>query len=207
MLEDDLHHTLKRLREHALIKGALTRLRGELPTDLLYHAYEHTEDVLSEAVRFALMDGLSERQIEILGIAAAYHDIGFVKSRSRNEPIGADEARAAMTSSGGYSEEDIALVCQMILDTALVDTPIGPRQVPSTDLSRYLLDADLSNLGRDDFFHKGELQRRELGQDLDAFRQNSLALLTAHSWLTDAARTLRQAKQDANLATLREMLK
>ncbi len=206
MLENDLHHTLKRLREHALIKSALARLRAELPKDLFYHSYEHTEDVLSEVVRFALIDGLSDREIELLGIAAAFHDIGFLTSRVCNEGIGAQEARTAMTGSGAYTEDEITLVSQMILDTALLQTPNGPQRACSTPLSSYLLDADLSTLGRDDFFSKGELLRQEFGQDQDSFRQSSLVLLNSHTWLTEAARSLRQAKKDENVAALREML-
>jgi hypothetical protein len=111
-----------------------------------------------------------------------------------------------MERQSGYSSEEILLVDRMILDTALVVTADGPCQIPSTRLSRYLLDADLSNLGRDDFFEKGELQRRELSQDEDRFRRNALALLQAHRWHTDAGQSLRQKKKEDNERSLREKI-
>ncbi len=182
------------------------RLKQGLPSDLLYHAYEHTEDVLTEAILFGMTDQLAERELELLAVAAVYHDLGFIKSPIRNEPIGADEAAAAMQAAGTYSEAEISTVRQMILDTMLVDTPSGLRQIPHTDLSRYLLDADLSNLGRDDFFDKGELQRRELGYDQEIFRQSSFSLLHAHRWLTNAARSLRQQKKEENIRVLKQAM-
>ena len=52
------------------------------------------------------------------------------------------------------SEEDIEEIVQMILDTKVrvVAHGAGSQQIARTNLSRYLLDADLSNLGRTDFF-------------------------------------------------------
>jgi len=167
MSEQTITQACDEVRRHPIVSGTLALLARDLPKELSYHALPHTEDVISEAIRFAVTDNLAPREIELLAIAAACHDFGFVKSPVLNEPIGAAHAREQMERSGGYSSEEINLVERMILDTALVDTGNGPRQIPSTDLSRYLLDADLSNFGRDDFFDKGELQRKELGQDQD----------------------------------------
>ena len=111
-----------------------------------------------------------------------------------------------MVRYGGYSPDEILLVERMILDTALVEAPEGPRQIASTELSRYLLDADLSNFGRDDFFETGELQRQELGQERELFRKNTLALIKAHRWLTPAGQALRQATKERNIATLESFL-
>jgi uncharacterized protein len=204
--KDELQQCLEQLHNHDLVKDALTHLRRELAADLLYHSYAHTEDVLAEAVRFALIDGVSSRDIELLAIAAAYHDMGFLQTRTHNEPIGAECARKAMVRLGGYSNDEISLVSQMILDTALIETASGPQRNCSTPLSRYLLDADLSTLGRNDFFTKGELLRQELGEAQETFLKTSLALLHSHTWLTEAARALRQEQKDENLCTLKKML-
>lgn len=206
MSEQTITQACDEVRRHPIVSGTLALLARDLPKELSYHALPHTEDVISEAIRFAVTDNLAPREIELLAIAAACHDFGFVKSPVLNEPIGAAHAREQMERNGGYSSEEINLVERMILDTALVDTGHGPRQIPSTDLSRYLLDADLSNFGRDDFFDKGELQRKELGQDQDIFRRNSYSLLNSHRWLTNAARALRQKKKEQNLSMLKSMV-
>ena len=206
MSEQKIAQAHEEMVRHPIVADTLAVLARELPKGLAYHAYSHTEDVIAEVIRFAVTDNLPPRQIELLAIAAACHDLGFIKSPVMNEPIGASFAREQMEKRGGYTSDEVSLVERMILDTALVDTGNGPRQIPSTDLSRYLLDADLSNFGRDDFFDKGELQRKELGQDQDIFRKNSYALLNSHRWLTNAARSLRQKKKEQNLSMLKSMV-
>ena len=197
---------IARVRNLPAVAAALDLLARNLPPYLSYHAKSHTEDVLNEAVRFAVMDQLTQREVELLAIAAAFHDAGFTKTPIANESIGAELARRCLMQIGGYSPSEIGLIEQMILDTALVELPNGPQQVPSTNLSRYLLDADLSNLGREDFFDKGELQRKELNLDEEHFRKRSLQLLSAHRWFTDAARALRQKKKQENLLLLKSMV-
>lgn len=206
MSEQEIVRVREEMAKHPIIAKTLAVLAEELPKELTYHALSHTEDVIAETIRFGVTDQLLPRQLELLAIAAACHDLGFVKSPVMNEPIGAAYAREQMERHGGYTAEEIGLVERMILDTALVDTGRGPRQIPSTDLSRYLLDADLSNFGRDDFFDKGELQRKELGQDQDIFRKNSYSLLNSHRWLTNAARSFRQKKKEQNLSMLKSMV-
>ena len=206
MNEGDISKKQGELVRHPIVSNTLDLLSRELPKNLSYHALSHTGDVISEAIRFGVMDNLAPRQLELLAIGAACHDMGFIKSPVMNEPIGAAYAREQMAKHGGFTADEVNLVERMILDTALVDTGNGPRQIASTDLSRYLLDADLSNFGRDDFFDKGELQRQELGQDQDIFRKNSYALLNSHRWLTNAARALRQKKKEQNLSMLKSMV-
>lgn len=197
-----LEETLERLKQLPVIHEGLQVLRHKLPTRLTYHAYSHTEDVLREVVLFALYDNLPARDIELLAVAATLHDIGFIQTDHKNEPIGATYARGIMLRLGGYSDAEIALVEQMILDTALVLHNGALQQIPHTELSKYLLDADLSNFGRDDFFEKGDLQRQEIGATEAEFRVKTLELLQNHTWLTPAAHKLRQSKKEDNLQAL-----
>jgi hypothetical protein len=162
--------------------------------------------VFDEAILFALTDNLPARDIELLAIAAACHDMGFVQSMVANEPIGAAFARQQMEKVGGYTTEEIAIVERMILDTTLVRSPEGFKQLPTTPLSRYLLDADLSNLGRDDFFEKGQLLRMELGLEPEPFNKAAYALVGNHAWHTPAAYALRQKKKEENVAALKAMI-
>jgi hypothetical protein len=123
-----------------------------------------------------------------------------------NESIGADMAGSAMRSTGCYSKDEIVIVQQMILDTELMNTGAGFDRRVSTELSPYLLDADLSNLGRDDFFHKGELQRLEISADELPFWRVARKLLRGHRWHTPAAKALRTRKQENNSVVLEKRL-
>ena len=199
MSEEAILKAQRELRKHVIVQETLDLLARDLPDSLWYHALPHTEDVLDEVIRFGVTDNLSPRDLELLAIAAACHDVGFVSTPTSNESLGAAFAREQMERHGGFSSDEIALVERMIMDTALIMNDLGLRQVATTRLSGYLLDADLSNLGREDFFAKGELQRKELGQDLDLFRKNALALLLAHQWNTSAGRLLRQTRKEHNI--------
>jgi signal transduction histidine kinase/predicted metal-dependent HD superfamily phosphohydrolase len=196
-LNTDVQTTFEKLKTHKLVSAALAKLRSELAEDLYYHSSEHSVDVLHDAILYAIEDGLSNAELELIAIAAAFHDSGFIKGRKENEIWAAEFARSAMLGSG-YSEEQISLVERMILDTRLVLTGAGPRQLVTHPLSSYLLDADMSNLGRSDFFEKGELYRRELGMPKDDFLRLALQIVKAHQWHTPAARRLRQTVKAEN---------
>jgi HD-GYP domain-containing protein (c-di-GMP phosphodiesterase class II) len=66
------------------IDYALQRLRTEFSPLLTYHT--HTErDVMPAAVRLARLCGLPEADIRLLEVAAAYHDIGQIKTSLGHE--------------------------------------------------------------------------------------------------------------------------
>lgn len=201
-----LEQELKRLQAIAAIKEAFLQLSSKLPSNLLYHAYGHTEDVLREVVSLGLADDLAPRQIEILAVAAAWHDVGFIWSYSNNEPLAAEAAKSYLESCVTYTQSEIELIAQMIRDTALVTVGDSYKQVPSQPLSRYLLDADLANFGRADFFEKSELQRREINEEPESFRRKTLALIKNHRWLTPAALARWQEGKEENIRKLEGLL-
>ena len=205
-LEDQAETILSDLREKPIIKDILDHLRANLPENLHYHSIQHTEDVLREAIVFSIHDGLEKEEIELLAIGAAYHDAGFMETEFNNEKIGAQMAEDAMRKYNGYSENDISCVKDMILDTKLVPTTKGLKQIARSKLSKYLLDADLSNFGRDDFFEKGSLHRKEAGLDEETYLTRSFELLRNHAWLTQAAESLRENTKQQNLKELSKLL-
>jgi predicted metal-dependent HD superfamily phosphohydrolase len=193
---------VKDLLQHPIVSEAITRLERNLPTQLTYHSIEHSLDVIRESIGLASDDALSARETELLAIASAWHDIGYIHTPHNNEPLAAKSLCEYLQDNRDYSAEEISLLRQMILDTALIPQEKTLIQSPSTNLSRYLLDADLANFGRDDFFEKSELQRKEVGAALEPFQKSTLALLQAHNWLTPAATRKWSAKKEANLKAL-----
>jgi predicted metal-dependent HD superfamily phosphohydrolase len=196
----------RKLRSLPLISSVLERLKAQLSPDLTYHSHKHSEEVVEEAITLGEEAGLPAKTLELLAIAAAYHDAGFLEQKSSNEAIGAKLAAGAMEAAG-YSKEDRELVRRMIMDTQLKPDRGRLRQIPSTQLSGYLLDADLGNLGRQDFFEKAELMIVESqAKDRQAFMKDLLEMVTTHSWHTQAAWTLKAAQQKINVEKLRSML-
>ncbi len=204
---EDLDALVLKFKNAPLINRVLKRLKEELPEGLLYHNQAHTEDVLRETLFFALDDKLPEKDLTLLALAAAFHDSGFVVSRENHERIGAEFATKAMREDSNFEEFDILAVETMIEDTMLTKYGIAAEHCPTSRLSGYLLDADTSNLGREDFFEKAELVRNEYGvKDKKAFYENLLGLMRGHRWHTEAAKRHRQAKKEENIRKLEHLI-
>ena len=202
----EIDAAIAKYRSHRLIEPLFTRLAAELPASLTYHSAHHSEDVFTEVIRFAILDGRTEREVEILALTAAYHDAGFLVRPNDNEKIAADMLELAMTGDGTYSKDEIELARTMILDTQLRDDGSGPHQRPQTELSKYLLDADLSNLGREDFFERFELLIAEMKTERPKEVSKAIALMNAHTWFSSIARQLRQPQKERNCKRLHELL-
>ena len=176
------------------------RLKRELDIKLVYHSYFHTVDVIDQAIKLGSNAQLCERDLEIITIAALFHDAGFLKQHHDNEPIGAKMAQTAMRVIGNYSEAEVDLVSQMILDTKLIMQ--GCAQISNTRLSPYLLDADLSNLGRTIFWRQTAAVATEIGIDFDKFMSNTRGLMERHDWQSDSARKVYGEQKEKNLKEL-----
>jgi len=94
----------------------------------------------------------------------------------------------------------------MILDTQLIRFEDRVGQVANTELSKRLLDADLSNLGQQDFFERLELVRRELGVEEEGFAQSTLELISRHTWHSRAATELRLEQERLNIQALKQRI-
>ncbi len=197
---------LEKMHRHPLIAGVLGELGENLPGRYVYHAAAHTERVLDQAVFLALFDGIEGRELELLGIAAAFHDSGFLVDERHHEEESAGKAVEAMHSDGGYTEEEIALVREMILATELVSSTGGRKQRAAAGLAGYLLDADLANIGREDFFVRLEEVRAESGRSWKEELKDALDLLQAHRWNTPAANACYEATKQKNTAVLTRMI-
>ena len=155
-MSDDPATEVKALASDPIVTGILDRLRSGLDASLAYHRPAHTEDVVQQALTLATLDALDAHSMLLIAVAAAFHDAGFLVTRSGHESISADMASSAMTGDKRFSQTDIDLVADMIMDTQVYQT--GPVHRTNTPLSAWLLDADLANFGRDDFFEQFQLE-------------------------------------------------
>lgn len=180
------------------------RLNSELTAQHTYHSVHHTvDDVVPAADRLAARAGIEGEDLLLLRTAAYFHDIGFVVNRANHEVIGADIARTVLPGMG-YQPEQIDAICGMIMATRLP-------QSPRTLLEKILADADLDVLGRDDFLERNAALRAETAtfdspQSDEQWYQAQLQFLRHHDYQTAAARALRQAGKEANIARLTQMI-
>jgi predicted metal-dependent HD superfamily phosphohydrolase len=129
-------------------------LKEQLPAHLHYHSIGHVNDVYEAASRIGQAEGLNETDLRLLLTAVCYHDSGFLKSALEHEKHSCQMAREDL-GAFGYSEEQINVICGMIMATRL------PQQ-PANLLEQIICDADLDYLGRPDFFEIGDRLYLEL---------------------------------------------
>jgi predicted metal-dependent HD superfamily phosphohydrolase len=117
------------------------RLKNELPTTLYYHGYIHTEDVMKAAMKIAGEENISEEDKQLLRVAVAFHDAGFIYVYKNHEMKSCEMAREALPALN-FSTEEINKICGMIMATKI------PQQ-PTNLLEQIIADADLDYLGGD----------------------------------------------------------
>ncbi|MDP1756764.1 MAG: HD domain-containing protein [Pseudohongiella sp.] len=183
---------------------ALNRLHTELPPELIYHNPMHTEgDVLPAAVRLARLSNLAEPDLHLLEVAAAFHDLGQIRTVLWHELIGA-EIMSDVLPRFGFSPEEIERVTGMILATELPQTPLTEEQA-------LLCDADLDSLGREDFFATSKAlwqERGACGIDIpwQTWLETQFRFVKDHQYFTPAARALRDEGKRRNIEFLERLI-
>lgn len=177
----------------------LRRLRTELSDDRTYHSFEHTVDVYASAIDIGEKENISDSDMVLLKTAALYHDAGFLLGHDDHEKNGCILVRQDLPAFG-YSESDIARICEMIMATKIP-------QEPQDHLSRILCDADLDYLGRDDFGRIGDKLYLELKVDgivksREEWDELQIEFLREHHYFTETSKNERDASKQANLDTV-----
>jgi len=147
---------------------------------------------------------MADPDLRLLEVAAAFHDLGQIRTVLGHEQIGADIVSDVLPGYG-FGPEEIERVSGMILATRLPQTPLSEEQA-------ILCDADLDSLGREDFFatSKALWQEREACGMIIAWQtwlENQHRFLTDHHYFTPAARTLRDEGKRKNIALLERLIR
>lgn len=194
MITEDL---LERARLH--VRRWFAR---RLPRHMHFHDLEHTLTVARTARAIGQAMKLKPAELDLLELAALFHDTGYALTYAGHEERSAALA-ATFLQRGGASVADITRVKGLILATRT-------RTTPRTVLQQVLRDADSAKAGQVDFIKKSELLRMELEavtrKKISApnWLAENLAYLEHHRFFTSHARH-RYAKQKAiNLAALRQ---
>jgi len=181
----------------------LKRLKEELPSQRTYHSLEHTLDVYASVIDIALQEGVEGEDLELLKIAALYHDCGFVVQDGSHEESGCAIVREQLPAFG-FTSDQIERICDMILSTKI---PQSPKDL----LERILCDADLDYLGRSDFKLIGDALFAEMqayGTLRTEYEWNTLQVhfLEQHRYCTATNIALREPVKQAHLARVKAWL-
>ena len=177
----------------------------ELSPQLTYHALRHTEAVVKECRALAPAASLNAADTEALLLAAWFHDTGYLDVYDGHE-FRSMERAAAWLGKHGAEADRVKLVNALIEATHRDSTP-------ETELQQLLVDADMSNLARDDFRSSAELLRIEwelvLGKSYSnpEWAELQLNFMVGHKFHSEAGKARYAKALKANLSEQRDQLK
>ena len=178
--------------------------KDELPSGIKFHDANHTlhpiRGVVAIANRIAMAEKISEHARELVIAAAYFHDTGYIREYAKNEPIAARMAGRILKLIG-FKPKEIEKVQKMILATDLA-------REPKTHVEKILCDADLDNLGREDFFKldsKLREGRRLRGLDVSddvKWYKGTFEVMKNHKYYTESQIKLRDEEKQQNMKKL-----
>ena len=116
-----------------------TLFEASLPKACRYHTLEHTTEVTDAALEIGRALGLPESELEILQLAALFHDTGYVEVCDGHESVSVRIATA-------FLEKEISAAALAHVARCIMATHYPQR--PHSLMEEVICDADLIYLGR-----------------------------------------------------------
>jgi len=171
-----------------------------------FHQFEHALEVKNRVIDIAEKEWLNTSDIELLTIAALFHDTGFIIQYDNNEYIWAKIARNYLKGIL-FPEDKIKTIERLIIATK------PEYKKPIDILEQIIIDSDLDNLWRDDFFKRWNDLKREIETikkiklHKPDWQHASLELLNSYTYFTQTQKEERSNKKAKNAEILKEMIK
>ncbi len=171
--------------------------------DIFYHNINHVKEVVKAAEEIGKAVGLTDEELEVVMIAAWFHDIGFYKGQEGHEKKSVKIAEEFLLKND-YSREKTDQVRSCILATKVP-------QNPGNKLDKVLCDADLYHLGSSRFIEKSrelwdESKAKDTGLEFYEWLKSSRDFLKTHHYHTSYARKILGPKKAENLRQLEEKI-
>ena len=180
-------------------------LKNELSPKVVYHNYSHTSYVVEAVNEIALAENISDADLEIILLAAWFHDTGFIKGFKNHEESSTEIAIEYLTKKG-FSDDKIKQISSCINATKIP-------QNPTTKLEKIICDADLFHLGSENFSENANLLRSEWEQfcdkhltDIEWLKENN-RFFSEHTYFTDYAFNKLNAQKTTNWLKTQKDLK
>jgi uncharacterized protein len=180
-------------------KEVVSFLNKNCPDFLTYHNTAHTLYVLDKSIAIATKEKVGNNDLNLVKVAALYHDIGFTKTHIEHEKEGCKIAERQLKKYG-YSAKDIQTVCGIIMATKIP-------QNPHTLLEQIVADADLEYLATAHFWPISELLYKELkhyNSALTSAEWNRIQIdfIKKHQFHTPYCKRYKKFRKFKNLARL-----
>ncbi|PHI21325.1 hypothetical protein CEQ90_02690 [Lewinellaceae bacterium SD302] len=168
-------------------------LLDELPKHCTFHGVQHTFNVVKGVRVIGKAEGLAKKDIQLLMIAAWFHDTGHIDTYNDHEKFSASIAREFLMERN-CPKQKIDIIEACIQATKM---PQNPR----TLMEKVICDADLYHLSFPTYENYQQLLREEwkvvLGKDYSNEEWNQLndSFLQNHSYFTHYGKTILEPKK------------
>lgn len=166
----------------------------DLSADRIFHNLQHTIDVVQGVLEIAQAEKLQPKELEIVLLAAWFHDTGHVKTYAGHEAESCAIAQEFLERKA-YPAEDIQKVLGCIKATKMP-------QSPQNYLEEVVCDADMYHLSLPTYEQSQLLLREEwwltLGHERtdQAWEQENDLFLLEHSYFTAYGKDKLQERKD-----------
>lgn len=177
-------------------------LKVELPDGMFYHSVDHTKFVVQAAETIGKNTGLDQDQLNLVMLAAWFHDAGYVKSAKDHETESKKLAEQFLTDQ----QIDSGQIRQVIDSIEATRIP----QSPADTIAAVLCDADMSHLAAPDYSVYADLMRKERKSienrkvSKQEFDRISASFFEAHTFHTNYGKTVLQAGKEKNYTMIQK---
>lgn len=179
-------------------------LKEKIPASLTYHNYQHTLNVVNAAKEIAKAENLGNDEMEVLLVAAWFHDTGYTQTYLEHEEAGKKIAEEFLVSKG-KNRDFIDKV------NACIDATKVP-QKPMNKVAAVLSDADAFHLADDKFLDISMELRKEWNNATNRniskkiFLEQSLSFIKNHNFHTEYGKTVLAKAKEKNTEKLENIL-
>ena len=179
-------------------------LKKDIPAHLTFHNLAHTTQVVAATEMLGRSARLSEEDLEVVILAAWFHDTGFCVTCANHEAVSSGMA-SSFLKLNGYGPDEIRKVVGCILATKLPQTP-------ENILQQILCDADLAHLARPFYWVKNARLRKELEAGLDRpfsdlqWYTCNMDFLLGHQYFTQFGKTEFASSKKVNIEANRRLI-
>lgn len=174
----------------------------KIGAEYVFHDFSHTKGVLEAVIEIGSGNNLEDRELQLLQIAAWFHDCGYDQGPEGHEERSCRYA-VGFLSRFDLPDQDLDLITRCIMATRL---PFKPKDL----LEEIMCDADLSHLGKQSYWDRTGRLRQELlltrGKMMTEqdWVQFELDFMNNHRYFTTVAEELYNARKLKHIKQLRK---
>ena len=174
--------------------------KRNIGAEYVFHDIQHVKNVVGAVKLVGEGCGINGRQIELLQLAAWFHDTGYVKGAEGHEERSCKFA-VDFLSKHNVPEQDLDVITRCIMATKL---PFKPKDL----LEEIMCDGDLSHLGKDIYWDRcGRLRQellmtRSIMMSEQEWIQFELDFMGNHHYFTEAAQGLYGKRKEKHIRQL-----